>query len=110
MVAVDYLSVVMTCIVFVIYPMNFLGSLALPLFFFLLPWYFFFPLGIVFFSNFDKDYLRNVVQLSERLFKNVVRVHRQEEADLFYIPFFTTISFFPLERQQCKALYKRLLT
>ncbi|KAK6936535.1 Exostosin, GT47 domain [Dillenia turbinata] len=43
---------------------------------------------------------------SERLLKNVVRVHRQEEADLFYIPFFTTISFFLLEKQQCKALYR----
>ncbi|GFY83946.1 exostosin family protein [Actinidia rufa] len=43
---------------------------------------------------------------SKRLLKNVVRVHRQEEADLFYIPFFTTISFFLLEKQQCKALYR----
>ncbi|MBA0735170.1 hypothetical protein Gogos_019039 [Gossypium gossypioides] len=43
---------------------------------------------------------------SERLLKNVVRVDRQEEADLFYVPFFTTISFFLLEKQQCKALYR----
>lgn len=43
---------------------------------------------------------------SERLLKNVVRVNRQEEADLFYIPFFTTISFFLVEKQQCKALYR----
>ncbi|PPD96307.1 hypothetical protein GOBAR_DD06652 [Gossypium barbadense] len=43
---------------------------------------------------------------SERLLKNVVRVHRQEEADLFFVPFFTTISFFLLEKQQCKALYR----
>ncbi|CAN4089381.1 unnamed protein product [Withania somnifera] len=43
---------------------------------------------------------------SERLLKNVVRVHKQEEADLFYIPFFTTISFFLMEKQQCKALYR----
>ncbi|KAG9158087.1 hypothetical protein Leryth_000247 [Lithospermum erythrorhizon] len=44
---------------------------------------------------------------SERpLKKLVVRVDRQEEADLFYIPFFTTISFFLLEKQQCKALYR----
>lgn len=43
---------------------------------------------------------------SQRLLKNVVKVHRQEEADLFYIPFFTTISFFLLEKQQCKALYR----
>lgn len=43
---------------------------------------------------------------SERLLKNVVRVNRQEEADLFYIPFFTTISFFLMEKQQCKALYR----
>ncbi|KAI8561798.1 hypothetical protein RHMOL_Rhmol04G0369400 [Rhododendron molle] len=42
---------------------------------------------------------------SERLLKNVVRV-RQEEADLFYIPIFTTISFFLMEKQQCKALYR----
>lgn len=43
---------------------------------------------------------------SRRLLKSVVRVHQQEEADLFYIPFFTTISYFLLERQQCKALYR----
>ncbi|XP_022718578.1 probable arabinosyltransferase ARAD1 isoform X1 [Durio zibethinus] len=46
---------------------------------------------------------------SERLLKNVVRVNRQEEADLFYVPFFTTISFFLLEKQQCKALYRDAL-
>ncbi|KAK4433183.1 putative arabinosyltransferase A [Sesamum alatum] len=46
---------------------------------------------------------------SERLLKNVVRVYKQEEADLFYIPFFTTISFFLLEKQQCKALYREAL-
>ncbi|XP_054814008.1 probable arabinosyltransferase ARAD1 [Prosopis cineraria] len=46
---------------------------------------------------------------SERLLKTVVRVHRQEEADLFYIPFFTTISFFLMEKQQCKALYREAL-
>ncbi|XAR71530.1 Xylogalacturonan beta-1,3-xylosyltransferase [Bertholletia excelsa] len=46
---------------------------------------------------------------SERLLKNVVRVHQQDEADLFYIPFFTTISFFLLEKQQCKALYREAL-
>ncbi|TXG48731.1 hypothetical protein EZV62_024606 [Acer yangbiense] len=46
---------------------------------------------------------------SERLLKNVVRVNRQEDADLFYIPFFTTISFFLLEKQQCKALYREAL-
>lgn len=46
---------------------------------------------------------------SERLLKNVVRVQRQEEADLFYIPFFTTISFFLMEKQQCKALYREAL-
>ncbi|XP_078438156.1 exostosin family protein [Wolffia australiana] len=43
---------------------------------------------------------------SKRLLKSVVRVHRQEDADLFYIPFFTTISYFLLERQQCKSLYR----
>ncbi|KAH9291871.1 hypothetical protein KI387_042943, partial [Taxus chinensis] len=42
----------------------------------------------------------------ERQLKSVVRVHRQEEADLFYIPFFTTISFFLLEKAQCKQLYR----
>ncbi|XP_038700033.1 probable arabinosyltransferase ARAD1 isoform X2 [Tripterygium wilfordii] len=46
---------------------------------------------------------------SERLLKTVVRVHRQEEADLYYIPFFTTISFFLLEKQQCKPLYREAL-
>lgn len=45
----------------------------------------------------------------ERFLKNVVRVDKQEEADLFYIPFFTTISFFLLEKQQCKALYREAL-
>lgn len=43
---------------------------------------------------------------SERRLKSVVRVHKQEEADLFYVPFFTTISFFLLEKQQCKSLYR----
>ncbi|KAK1281192.1 putative glucuronosyltransferase GUT1 [Acorus gramineus] len=46
---------------------------------------------------------------SERLLRNVGRVHNQEDADLFYIPFFTTISFFLLEKQQCKALYREAL-
>ncbi|XP_076954017.1 putative arabinosyltransferase ARAD1 [Bidens hawaiensis] len=46
---------------------------------------------------------------SERLIKSVVRVDRQEDADLFYVPFFTTISFFLLEKQQCKALYREAL-
>ncbi|PKA48694.1 putative glucuronoxylan glucuronosyltransferase F8H [Apostasia shenzhenica] len=46
---------------------------------------------------------------SQRLLENVVRVHRQEEADLFYIPFFTTISYFLLGKQQCKALYREAL-
>lgn len=46
---------------------------------------------------------------SERLLRNVVRVDRQDEADLFYIPFFTTISFFLLEKQHCKALYREAL-
>ncbi|EOY10084.1 Exostosin family protein isoform 1 [Theobroma cacao] len=47
-----------------------------------------------------------IAPASERLLKNVVRVDRQEDADLFYVPFFTTISFFLLEKQQCKALYR----
>ncbi|CAJ1934078.1 unnamed protein product [Sphenostylis stenocarpa] len=46
---------------------------------------------------------------SKRLLNSVVRVHRQEEADLFYVPFFTTISFFLMEKQQCKALYREAL-
>ncbi|BAS74876.1 Os01g0811400 [Oryza sativa Japonica Group] len=43
---------------------------------------------------------------SQRLLKNVIRVRRQEEADIFYVPFFTTISYFLLEKQECKALYR----
>lgn len=43
---------------------------------------------------------------SQRLLKNVIRVERQEEADIFYVPFFTTISYFLLEKQECKALYR----
>ncbi|CAN8236170.1 unnamed protein product [Cochlearia groenlandica] len=46
---------------------------------------------------------------SERRLKSVVRVHKQEDADFFYVPFFTTISFFLLEKQQCKALYREAL-
>ncbi|CAI9087037.1 OLC1v1021001C1 [Oldenlandia corymbosa var. corymbosa] len=47
---------------------------------------------------------------SDRKLKDVVvRVFKQEDADLFYIPFFTTISFFLLEKQQCKALYREAL-
>ncbi|KAG7609465.1 Exostosin-like [Arabidopsis suecica] len=46
---------------------------------------------------------------SERRLKSVVRVHKQQDADFFYVPFFTTISFFLLEKQQCKALYREAL-
>lgn len=46
---------------------------------------------------------------SERVLKSVVRVHRKEDADLFYVPFFTTISYFLLEKQQCKTLYREAL-
>ncbi|RCV27810.1 hypothetical protein SETIT_5G355200v2 [Setaria italica] len=46
---------------------------------------------------------------SRRLLKNVLRVQRQEEADIFYVPFFTTISYFLLEKQECKALYREAL-
>uniref|UniRef100_I1NSK9 Exostosin GT47 domain-containing protein n=1 Tax=Oryza glaberrima TaxID=4538 RepID=I1NSK9_ORYGL len=46
---------------------------------------------------------------SQRLLKNVIRVRRQEEADIFYVPFFTTISYFLLEKQECKALYREAL-
>ncbi|KAL8142698.1 hypothetical protein V2J09_015730 [Rumex salicifolius] len=47
-----------------------------------------------------------IAPTSERLLKDVIRVHRLEEADLFYVPFFTTISFFLMEKQQCKSLYR----
>ncbi|KAF3514448.1 hypothetical protein F2Q69_00000704 [Brassica cretica] len=46
---------------------------------------------------------------SERRLKSVVRVHQQQDADFFYVPFFTTISFFLLEKQQCKSLYREAL-
>ncbi|XP_010525049.1 PREDICTED: probable arabinosyltransferase ARAD1 [Tarenaya hassleriana] len=46
---------------------------------------------------------------SERHLKSVVRVHHQQDAEFFYVPFFTTISFFLLEKQQCKALYREAL-
>jgi hypothetical protein len=46
---------------------------------------------------------------SERRLKSVVRVQKQQDADFFYVPFFTTISFFLLEKQQCKALYREAL-
>ncbi|XP_037407045.1 probable arabinosyltransferase ARAD1 isoform X2 [Triticum dicoccoides] len=47
--------------------------------------------------------------IEQRLLKNVIRVERQEEADIFYVPFFTTISYFLLEKQECKALYREAL-
>ncbi|TVU34200.1 hypothetical protein EJB05_16031 [Eragrostis curvula] len=47
------------------------------------------------------------LRLNHRLLKSVVRVLRQEEADIFYVPFFTTISL--LEKQECKALYREAL-
>ena len=43
---------------------------------------------------------------SERLVKTVVQVFDEEEADIFYIPFFTTISFFLLEKPQRSLLYR----
>lgn len=46
---------------------------------------------------------------SERLVKTVVRVHDQAEADIFYVPFFTTISYFLLEKPQCSLLYREAL-
>ncbi|KAF7137750.1 hypothetical protein RHSIM_Rhsim07G0247900 [Rhododendron simsii] len=46
---------------------------------------------------------------SGRLLKNVVSVNHQEEAGLFYISIFTTISFVLMEKQQCKALYREAL-
>ncbi|KAM0849229.1 hypothetical protein ACQ4PT_053862 [Festuca glaucescens] len=46
---------------------------------------------------------------TQRLLKSVIRVQRQEEADIFYVPFFTTISYFLLEKQECKALYREAL-
>lgn len=72
-----------------------------------------FPCWLIFFSQkfgqHSIDYwlwVDLIAPESERLLKNVVRVHQQEEADLFYVPFFTTISFFLLEKQQCKTLYR----
>ncbi|MCO5558257.1 hypothetical protein L7F22_011836 [Adiantum nelumboides] len=46
---------------------------------------------------------------SERFVKTVVRVFEQAEADIFYIPFFTTISFFLLEKRQRSLLYREAL-
>ncbi|KAJ7297083.1 hypothetical protein O6H91_Y081400 [Diphasiastrum complanatum] len=46
---------------------------------------------------------------SNRQIKTVKRVYNPTEADIFYIPFFTTISYFLLERQQCKQLYREAL-
>ncbi|MCO5601278.1 hypothetical protein L7F22_055397 [Adiantum nelumboides] len=46
---------------------------------------------------------------SERFVKTVVRVFEQAEADIFYIPFFTTISFFLLEKRQRNLLYREAL-
>lgn len=48
-----------------------------------------------------------IAPVSHRLLNHVVvRVPNQQDADLFYIPFFTTISFFLLDKQPCKALYR----
>lgn len=46
---------------------------------------------------------------SGRLVKTVVRVYDQEEADIFYVPFFTTISYFLLEKPQRSLLYREAL-
>lgn len=46
---------------------------------------------------------------AERLVKTVVRVFDQAEADIFYVPFFTTISFFLLEKPQRSLLYREAL-
>ncbi|KAL2921428.1 putative arabinosyltransferase ARAD1 [Bienertia sinuspersici] len=46
---------------------------------------------------------------SKRLLKNVIRVHKQDEADLFYIPFFTTISYFLMDKLEWKPLYREVL-
>ncbi|KAK9732448.1 hypothetical protein RND81_04G001100 [Saponaria officinalis] len=47
---------------------------------------------------------------SHRLLSNVVvRVHHQHQADFFYIPFFTTISFFLMDKPLCKSLYREAL-
>ncbi|KAG0613223.1 hypothetical protein M758_6G086600 [Ceratodon purpureus] len=42
----------------------------------------------------------------KRLVRSVRRVSNQAQADVFYIPFFTTIPFFLLSRSQSKLLYK----
>ncbi|XP_024539759.1 probable arabinosyltransferase ARAD1 [Selaginella moellendorffii] len=47
---------------------------------------------------------------SQRLLKSVKRVLNPTEADIFYIPFFTTISYFLMEKQQCKQLYREALS
>ncbi|KAL9225059.1 hypothetical protein vseg_001026 [Gypsophila vaccaria] len=47
---------------------------------------------------------------SHRLLSHlVVRVHHPHQADLFYIPFFTTIPFFLLDNPLCKSLYREAL-
>ncbi|KAG0553665.1 hypothetical protein KC19_12G029400 [Ceratodon purpureus] len=50
----------------------------------------------------------NLMALEDkRLVRSVRRVSNQAQADVFYIPFFTTIPFFLLSRSQSKLLYKK---
>lgn len=43
---------------------------------------------------------------NERLIKSVRRVTDQAQADVFYIPFFSTIPFFLFSRPQSRVLYR----
>lgn len=43
---------------------------------------------------------------SRRLVKSVIRVRERLEADVFFIPLFSTISFFLLDKPECKRLYR----
>jgi len=43
---------------------------------------------------------------NERLIKSVRRVKDQAQADVFYIPFFSTIPFFLFSRPQSRVLYR----
>lgn len=51
-----------------------------------------------------------VAREDERLVRAVRRVSNQAQADVFYIPFLTTIPFFLLSRSQSKLLYKVCLS
>lgn len=46
----------------------------------------------------------------KRLLKTFRRVSHQEQADVYYVPFFTTIPFFLLSRVQSRTLYRVCLS